>query len=117
MLSIVLQESLQMSDSEKIISFLANVCLLGLSCPERQTWHTDSRRMVHIWLNGMPFNNRCLLSGSHLGLFPFNEGLRGEMKDLEVTLDSVSFFIKSAAPGFVHVYQDSSPSAGVLTHL
>lgn len=52
------------------------------------------RRTVHIWSDIMSFYNRCLLSGSHLGLFSLMKVLKGEMKALEVMLDSTSFFIE-----------------------
>lgn len=53
-----------------------------------------TRRTVHIWFDIMPFNNRCLLSGSHLGLPSLMKVLKGEMKALEVMLESTTFFIK-----------------------
>lgn len=47
-----------------------------------------------IWFDIMPFDNRCLLSGSHLGLLSLMKVLEGERKALEVMLNSTSFFIK-----------------------
>lgn len=76
---------------------------------------------MHIWFDIMPFNNRCLLSGSHLGLPSLMKVLKGEMKALEVMLESTTFFIKikkkNTPEGLILVYQVSTPSAGILTHL
>lgn len=47
-----------------------------------------------IWFDIMSFNNRCVLSGSHLVLLSLMKVLKGEKKALEVMLDSTSFFIK-----------------------
>lgn len=83
-----------------------------------------TRRMAHIRFDIMPFNIRCLLSGSHLGALSLMMVHKGEMKAV-VMLDSMSFFMKikkkkereNSLEALVHVYQVSSPSAAILTHL
>lgn len=66
----------------KRISF--QPALLVLSFPERHstylnlTYGVMTRRAVHIWFDIMSFNNRCLLSGSHLGLVSLMKVLKGE---------------------------------------
>lgn len=73
-----------------------------------------ARRMVHIQFDIMPFNIRCLLSGSHLGVFSLMMVHKGEMKAV-VMLDSISFFMKikkgNSLEGLALVYQVSSPTA------
>ena len=74
--------------------------MLGTQCRGWGRWG-------RVWLDIMPSNNRCLLSGSHLGALSLMKVPEGEI----IALELMSFFIKikeRTGAGLALVYRGSS---------